>query len=273
MTRTRISVASAAAVLLTAIATGIAIAGTERVGAVVQFKAAYSGQATVKVTDNVADISAEGTGTATIVGASKVTGKGTGDSSKQPCVPFTGDGVITASSGSTTVRFTVVPGSTGCGDEAGKVFSISGRATVTGGTGSMAGAKGTLKLTGVYDHGAGTFSIKFSGPVTTGGAAAPAKTTLKISAGPSSRLAFSRKTLSARAGRITILMKNTSGLRHNIALRRGTTSKSRIIVKGAVVRKGGTSRVTATLTKGKYRYVCTVPGHEAAGMWGILTVR
>ena len=272
MTRTRISAASAVAVLLAAVASGIAIAGTERRAGVVQFTASYTGKATVKLADNVADIAAEGTGTATIIGASVVAGKGTGDSSKQPCVPFTGDGTITASSGPTTLRFTVVPGSTGCGDEAGNVFSISGRAKINGGTGSMAGASGSLKLTGVYDRGAGTFSIKFNGSVTTG-AAAPARTTLTISAGPSSRLAFSRKALSTRAGRITILMKNTSSLRHNIALRKGTTPKSKIIAKGAVVSKGGTSKVTATLTRGKYRYVCTVPGHEAAGMWGILTVK
>jgi len=274
MTRTRVVAASAAAALVAAIATGIAIAGAAREADVVQFKASYAGKATVKLTDNVADIVAAGTGTATVIGASKVAGKGKGDASKQPCVPFTGDGAITASSGPTTLRFTVVPGSTGCGDESGQVFSISGRAKITGGTGSMAGASGSLKLTGVYDRGAGTFSIKFTGSVTRGaGASAPAKTTLRISAGPSNRLAFSKRTLSAPAGTITIIMKNTSKLRHNVALRKGTTQKSKIIAKGKVVKRGGISKVTATLTKGKYRYMCTVPGHEAAGMWGVLTVR
>jgi plastocyanin len=272
MRRTRIGAASAVALLATAVTTGIALAGRTSGADTVAFKASYAGKATVKVADSVADIAAEGPGTATVIGASKVSGTGKGDTSQQPCVPFTGNGVITASRGPTTLRFVVLQGSSGCGDEAGKVFSISGRAKVTAGTGAMAGASGTLKLTGVYDRGAGTFSVKFSGSLTRGGSAAT-MTTLRISAGPSSKLAFSRKALTARAGKVTIILKNTSSLSHNVAIRSGTSAKSKIIAKGKVVRKGGTSKVTATLKKGKYRFVCTVPGHEAAGMWGIVTVK
>lgn len=36
--------------------------------------------------------------------------------------------------------------------------------------------------------------------------------------------------------------------------------------------KGGTLRVTFT-KRGRYPYVCTVPGHVAAGMKGVLTVK
>jgi uncharacterized cupredoxin-like copper-binding protein len=36
--------------------------------------------------------------------------------------------------------------------------------------------------------------------------------------------------------------------------------------------KGGVLRVTFTKS-GRYKYVCTVPGHVAAGMWGVLRVR
>lgn len=274
MTRARIGEATTAALLLTAaIATGFAAAGTTGPSDTVRFTASYAGKATVKVTDDVATIAADGRGTATILGASTVSGKGLADASKRPCVPFTGTGAMTAKSGPATLRFTVVPGSTGCGDEEGSVFSITGRAKITGGTGAMATATGSLKLTGVYDRGAGTFSVKFSGLVTRGGTAAASSTTLKITAGPSGRLAFSKKTLTAKAGKIRIVLKNTSRLAHNVALRRGTSAKSKIIAKGKVVRKGGISRVTATLKRGKYRYVCTVRGHEAAGMWGVLRVR
>lgn len=272
MSSTRIGAASAAVAVLTAIMTGLAVAGTTGSSDVVQFTASYAGKATVKITDQVATISAEGPGTATVIGASTVSGKGLGDATKQPCVPFTGTGAIKATSGPSALSFTVVPGSSGCGDEEGKVFSISGRANITGGTGAMAGATGSLKLTGVYDRGAGTFSIKFNGRVTRG-AAAPTATTLKVAAGPGSKLAFSRKALVARAGTVTIVLKNASAVPHNIAIRKGPTAKSKVIAKGKVVRKGGVSKVNVKLTKGKYRYVCTVPGHEAAGMWGILTVK
>ncbi len=62
-------------------------------------------------------------------------------------------------------------------------------------------------------------------------------------------------------------------LKHNIALRKGTKATSKLLVKGKVVGKNGVSKVTATLAKGKYRFVCTVLGHEKGGMWGILTVK
>ncbi len=104
-------------------------------------------------------------------------------------------------------------------------------------------------------------------------AVAPGATTLKIQADKTNKLAFNTKALTAKAGKITIIMTNPSILPHNVAVRAGTSAKSKLIAKGKVVGKGGTSRVTVTLKAGKYRFVCTVPGHEAGGMWGILTVK
>jgi len=268
--------ATAAALCAVAVASGIATGATSGGLGVVSFSATYSGKATVKVADDVADISAQGTGTGTVIGASAISGKGKGDTTKQPCVPFTGTGEMSANNGSATLQFTVPAGSSACGDEPGKIFSVSGRANVTGGTGALAGATGSLKMTGVYDRGAGTFQIKFSGQLTTsggGGTVAPAKTVLRISGGLKNQLRFSKKALTAKAGLVTIIMKNVSGAPHNVAIRNGTTAKSKLIAKGKVVKKGKTSVVKATLKKGKYRFACTVPGHEAAGMWGILTVK
>jgi uncharacterized cupredoxin-like copper-binding protein len=88
------------------------------------------------------------------------------------------------------------------------------------------------------------------------------------------RLAYAKKALSATAGSVTLRSKNMSPvLKHNIAIRRGTTAGSKLVVKGKVVGKNGVSVASAKLAKGKYRFVCTVPGHEAGGMWGILTVK
>jgi uncharacterized cupredoxin-like copper-binding protein len=42
--------------------------------------------------------------------------------------------------------------------------------------------------------------------------------------------------------------------------------------QGNEVNNGGTSSVTATVTPGKYIFYCSVPGHEQAGMKGVLTV-
>ena len=59
-------------------------------------------------------------------------------------------------------------------------------------------------------------------------------------------------------------MKNPSDLDHAIAI------GSR---EGRTVGKGGVSRITRTLKKGKYTYYCPVFDHRAEGMRGTLTVR
>ena len=88
------------------------------------------------------------------------------------------------------------------------------------------------------------------------------------------QLAYAKKTLAATAGSVTLRSKNTSSvLKHNIALRKGTTATSKLLVKGQVVGVNGVSKVTAKLAKGKYRFFCTVAGHEKGGMWGILNVK
>lgn len=144
---------------------GAAWAGTASEAKIVSFTAKYAGTATTKVTDSVATIAANGAGTGTLIGKSKITGNGLADTSQQPCVPFTGPGSMANTTG-TKILFKVLPGSTGCGDEEGNVFSVTGRAQVTGGTKAFRKAKGSLKLTGVYDKGQGTFSVKFTGKVT-----------------------------------------------------------------------------------------------------------
>lgn len=158
----RLAWALAAVAAVLALGTGAALASSAKI---VVFAASYSGTATTKVTDNVADIAATGTGKATILGAGKIAGVGKGDTSVQPCVPFTGPGTMTGT-GKNKLTFKVVDGSTACGDEAGQVFSVSGKATVVKGFGKLAKAKGTLKFTGVYDREAGTFSVKFKGKLT-----------------------------------------------------------------------------------------------------------
>ena len=88
------------------------------------------------------------------------------------------------------------------------------------------------------------------------------------------QLAYAKKKLVATAGSVTLRSKNNSAvLKHNIALRKGTTATGKLLVKGQIVGKNGVSKFTKKLAKGKYRFFCTVPGHEAGGMWGILTVK
>jgi hypothetical protein len=162
MFRTTIA-APVAVIAALALVAGTAVAGTT--AKKLPFTANYKGTATTKITNSVAAISATGTGTGTFVGKSSISGLGSGDTSQQPCVPFTGTGLLKGT-GTTKLTFKVAPGSSSCGDESGESFAISGHVTVLKGTGKLAKAKGTLKMTGTYTHSTGAFTVKFFGTLT-----------------------------------------------------------------------------------------------------------
>jgi plastocyanin len=92
-------------------------------------------------------------------------------------------------------------------------------------------------------------------------------TTLKLDAAKTS-LAYNKKVLKAKAGKVTIVMTNMSAIfQHDVAIKGKGVSK-----KGKTVGKGGKSTVSLTLKPGTYTFYCTVPGHVAAGMKGKLVV-
>jgi uncharacterized cupredoxin-like copper-binding protein len=91
--------------------------------------------------------------------------------------------------------------------------------------------------------------------------------TLKLSADPGGALKFDKTSLSAKAGKITIVMDNPSSLPHAIEVE-GKGQE----LKGDTVTKGDVSKVSGTLKPGKYEFYCPVDGHKAAGMKGELTV-
>lgn len=115
-------------------------------------------------------------------------------------------------------------------------------------------------------------SSPYGGTTTTTTTTTPAaggKTALALSADPSGQLAFDTKTLKAKAGTVTLDMKNpsSSGIPHAIAVEGNGLDK-----KGATVQPGGSSTVTVKLKPGTYTFYCPVPGHKQGGMEGTLTV-
>jgi plastocyanin len=100
-------------------------------------------------------------------------------------------------------------------------------------------------------------------------ASASTHQTLRISARANMVLRFNTARLHARAGRITIVMRNPSdsGMDHGIAI-----SGHGLRKVGRTVSPGHSSSITLTLRRGSYTYYCPVPGHEQAGMKGTLTV-
>ena len=92
--------------------------------------------------------------------------------------------------------------------------------------------------------------------------------TLKVDADPSGALKFTKSTLSAKAGKVTIAMDNPSPVEHAVGVKGNGVKQD-----GNPVGKGGASTVTANLKPGKYEFYCPVDGHEQAGMKGTLTVK
>jgi plastocyanin len=81
------------------------------------------------------------------------------------------------------------------------------------------------------------------------------------------QLAFDKKTLEAKAGKVTIDFSNPSQIPHNVQVAQGSKEF------------GGTKTISGTdqsfdvdLKPGEYSYFCSVPGHREGGMEGTLTV-
>ena len=76
-----------------------------------------------------------------------------------------------------------------------------------------------------------------------------------------------KTTLEAPAGKVTIVLTNDSSVPHDVAI-----EGNGVDVTSEEVDGGGTASVSATLEPCTYTFLCTVPGHEAAGMKGTLTI-
>ena len=105
------------------------------------------------------------------------------------------------------------------------------------------------------------------------GAGKPAVETggkLQIEASPSGQLAYVTTKASATAGPVTIVMPNSSGVNHNIAIQQGVSGP--VLGASPYVSKGSAS-VSINLKPGTYTFFCQVPGHRQAGMLGTLTAK
>jgi plastocyanin len=108
-----------------------------------------------------------------------------------------------------------------------------------------------------------------STPATTAAPAA-ATTKLALAADPDGALAFTEKTLTAKAGAVDITLTNDSSVPHNVAVEGpgGTTEGPSDTIDG-----GKTATLSISdLPAGSYTYYCAIPGHRQAGMEGTLTV-
>lgn len=110
-------------------------------------------------------------------------------------------------------------------------------------------------------------ALTVAGALAIGGTALAGTTTLHLSASKTD-FKFNTRTLTARAGTVTLAMFNPAGTQHGIAVQGEGIDKD-----GKIVGKGKTSVVTVKLKPGRYTFYCPVPGHRAFGMKGTLLVK
>jgi uncharacterized cupredoxin-like copper-binding protein len=94
------------------------------------------------------------------------------------------------------------------------------------------------------------------------GSAAAAATTVQVKGG---EFFFRLSTKSiTKPGKVTFVFNNIGHVAHDFKINGKQTP---------LIQPGATAKLAVTLKKGKYPYLCTVLGHAAAGMKGVLTVR
>lgn len=92
-----------------------------------------------------------------------------------------------------------------------------------------------------------------------------ATTTVAVTAGKPSEFRFTLSRTTVPTGTVVFRITNGGQVSHDLRIA-GKTS--------AVLATGKTATLTAVFAKaGKYAYLCTLPGHAAAGMKGVLTVK
>jgi plastocyanin len=87
-----------------------------------------------------------------------------------------------------------------------------------------------------------------------------------VAADPNGALKFTTTSLKAKAGTVTFDFTNKASIPHGFAIKgNGVNAKGKTVT-------GGSDTLTVKLKPGTYTFYCPVPGHEAAGMKGTLTV-
>jgi plastocyanin len=104
---------------------------------------------------------------------------------------------------------------------------------------------------------------------TTGGGGGGAASTVNISTGSGTDLAYQQKSVTANAGSVTVDFQNNESIPHDVAVE---DSSGKTLGQTDLV-ASGSSNTTVNVTPGTYTFFCTVPGHRQAGMEGTLTVK
>jgi plastocyanin len=145
--------------------------------------------------------------------------------------------------------------------------------------GALAVVCGGLLLTGCGSSSSGTTSSSpTSTPATTPTSSSSSSSSssgsatsgaVSLEANKEGELKYNTKSLSAKAGKVSIDFTNMSSLAHNVTIE----SSSGAILGATPTFQGGSKTLNVNLKPGTYKFFCSVPGHRMAGMEGTLTVQ
>lgn len=92
--------------------------------------------------------------------------------------------------------------------------------------------------------------------------------TLALAADPSGALAYDTDSLEAKAGAVNVDFTNDAPIAHDVVFEKDGSEGAR-----SEIITGSTETVSFDAEPGEYTFYCSLPGHEAAGMKGTLTVK
>jgi plastocyanin len=92
---------------------------------------------------------------------------------------------------------------------------------------------------------------------------------VSLEANPEGQLEYNTKSLSAKAGKVSVDFTNSSQLPHNVTIESSGGEQ----VGATPTFAGGSKTLSVSLKPGTYKFFCSVPGHRQAGMEGTLTVK
>ena len=154
------------------------------------------------------------------------------------------------------------------------------------GAGSLFGLVIAPEGKGIYfvDDGENTLNLLHEGRSAFAGTSAPPTTSstkaaassgvsgasenLSLQANAEGQLKYNTKSLSAKAGKVSIDFTNMAPVGHNVTVESATGEK----VGATPTFQGGSKTLNLNLKPGTYKFFCSVPGHRMAGMEGTLTV-
>jgi uncharacterized cupredoxin-like copper-binding protein len=103
----------------------------------------------------------------------------------------------------------------------------------------------------------------------------PTAPAVLVAAGKPTEFAFALSTHKVPAGLVSFKVTNRGKVMHTFKVCASTTIRTSTACTGVVTKKllpGQSQTVSVKLTKGVHEFICTIPGHAALGMRGLLGV-